>query len=206
MPSESRAHVWSDSELLRAAVQRILGSPIFQRTHRLSQLLAYVLERTAERDFDSLKESVIGERVFNRPAAYNPAEDNIVRSNIHQLRLKLAEYYATAGTADPWRVSIPKGSYGLVLEKHVRAIDSQVVGSALPSVPAPKPWPLRQIAISCSIAVIAAAIIFAVYLGGRQAKAAKTNPPRSLLSLLAPDPGQELTVVVPDANLQLYQR
>ncbi|HEX7359790.1 MAG TPA: hypothetical protein VF283_04800 [Bryobacteraceae bacterium] len=206
MLSANRASAGSDVDLLRSAVQQILGSSIFQRTHRLSQLLCYVLERTAERDFDSLKESVIGARVFNRPAAYNPAEDNIVRSNIHQLRLKLAEYYATVGATDPWRVSIPKGSYGLVLEEHARAIESQVVGSASPSVSAPKAWPLRQIAISSLIAVLAASVIFVIYLGGKQAKAAKTNPPKSLLSLLVPDPGQQLTVVVPDGNLQLYER
>jgi hypothetical protein len=162
MSSEGRADGGSDSERLRSAVQRILGSSIFQRTHRLSQLLAYVLERTAERDFDSLKESVIGERVFNRPAAYNPAEDNIVRSNIHQLRLKLAEYYATAGAADPWRVSIPKGSYGLVLEERPPVIEPRGAGSASPSNAAAKAWPLRQIVISCSVAVIAAVVISAV--------------------------------------------
>ncbi|MGH9581878.1 MAG: hypothetical protein ACRD4O_02940 [Bryobacteraceae bacterium] len=192
------------------AVQRVLDSSTFQRAYRLSQLLAYMTERSLERDFDSLKEHVIGQRVFNRPAAYNSAEDNIVRSNIHQLRLKLGEYYATAGAADPWRIAVPKGSYGLVVEQYPpvepSVTESRGAEFAAPPTPAARTWPVRRIAISSSMAVIAAAIVLAVYLGGKPVRAAKADPPNCLLRLLAPNPGQRLTVVVPDANLQLYQR
>lgn len=196
-----------DSKILLLAVQAVLDSPIFQRAHRLSQLLTYMTERTAERDLESLKECAIGHRVFNRPAGYNPAEDNIVRSNVHQLRLKLKEYYATTGEADPWRVAVPKGSYVLVVDRRLAdaaASEPRVVDSA--SHPAAgRMWSLRGIAISLSMALFAAVLVLAAYLGGKPVRASKA-PARCLLELLAPDPGQRLTVVVPDANLQLYQR
>ena len=87
-----------DAEILSRAVKEILDSPSFQRSHRLSQLLGYLAERTVEQDFVALKECAIGHRVFSRPATYNAAEDNIVRSNIHQLRLKLGEILRRHGS------------------------------------------------------------------------------------------------------------
>lgn len=206
MSSGCRAEAGADTEVLSSAVQRILDSSVFQRAHRLSQLLAYLAERTSERDFDSLKEHVIGYRVFNRPAAYNPAEDNIVRSNIHQLRLKLGDYYATAGASDPWRVAVPKGSYALALGPHASAPQPRQTEPPVPPVFKPGARPLRQIAVLFFMAALAAVLLFAIYSGGRPVKAAKTNVPDCLLHLLVPHPGQRLSVVVPDANVQLYQR
>jgi hypothetical protein len=200
----------ADSEILSVSVREILDSPIFQRAHRLSQLLAYMAERTAERDLDSLKECAIGHRVFNRPAAYSSAEDNIVRSNIHQLRLKLGEYYATTGAADPWRVVVPKGSYVLVVERRqpedACVSESREAEFGSPPVSAARAWLVRRIAISSSIVLFGVAVLLAIYVIERPVKAAKMNPASCLLDLLAPTPGQRLTIVVPDANVQLYQR
>lgn len=203
MSSGSRAGAAAESEALSEAVQRILDSSIFQRARRLSQLLAYMAERTSEHDFDSLKEHVIGHRVFNRPAAYNPAEDNIVRSNVHQLRLKLAEYNAIAGSSELWRVTVPKGSYALALEPPAVS-ESRASDSTPPTLTAP--WPFRRIVISSSVVVMAVAVVLAIYFFAKPARASKASVPNCLLHLLAPHPGQRLTVVTPDANVQTYQR
>jgi hypothetical protein len=206
---DAKRPVAPDSEALSLAVQRILASSIFQRTHRLSQLLAYMAERTLEQDFESLKEAVIGHRVFHRPADYNPAEDNIVRSNMHQLRLKLAEYYATTGRTDPWRVSVPKGSYGLVIEPRPAedppAMESPEAASLSHTVHA-KTGSARRMAVSGSLVLLAVALILAAYLISKPVRAARPSTARCLLGLLVPNPGQRLMVVVPDANVQLYQR
>src|SRR5690242_405127 len=104
------------AETLQAAVDHVLSSPAFQRSRRLYELLSYLTEQTLKGDSEALKESVIGHRLFGRPANYSAAEDNIVRSNVRQLRLKLEEFYLSEGIQDKSRVMIPKGSYGVVLQ------------------------------------------------------------------------------------------
>ena len=56
-----------------------------------------------------------------------------------------------------------------------------------------------------SLAVIVAVCLL-VYLGTRKVAFAEWDSPRCLLTLLAPNPGQRLMVVAPDATVQLYQR
>lgn len=207
MSAEARV----DSTHLQGSVEQVLASPQFKRSHRLSELLSYLAKHTSSSDLDSLKETVIGERVFHRSPQYNPAEDNIVRSNVHQLRLKLKEYYATAGASDPWCVTIPKGSYLLVLEERHRATERDAGNAASPAplVSAGSPrrgarilWLATALIAGCLVAAIA----FGIYLAVTPARAVKTGAPDSLLTLIAPHPGQRLLVVVPDANLQLYER
>jgi hypothetical protein len=91
-----------------AAIGSILESHVFQRTHRLSELLGFLAERTLKGDGQPVKEAEIGHFVFGRPPGYNTSDDTIVRANIRQLRMKLDEYYQSEGLQDPWRVSIPK--------------------------------------------------------------------------------------------------
>ena len=53
-----------------------------------------------------------------------------------RLRLKLAEYYASEGAADPIVVKIPKGSYHLTFEARPVEPDGTSESSA-PAAPAP---------------------------------------------------------------------
>ena len=196
--------VQPDSKILSSAVREILGSRFFQRSYRLSQLLAYLAEQTLKQDFESLKECVIGHHVFHRPATYNPAEDNIVRANIHQLRSKLSEYYTTTGAADIWRITVPKGSYALSLERWPGEAASPAETPEAErfrySVPLVRKWTHRRIAVS-SFLVVIAAFCLSVYVGSQSKGASRIKPATCLLDLLAPNPGQRLTVVVPDANV-----
>lgn len=54
---------------LSLAPHRILASKVFERTHRLSELLGYLAEQTGKGDLQALKEAVIGQKVFGRQAA-----------------------------------------------------------------------------------------------------------------------------------------
>lgn len=184
---------------LQAAVDRILSSSCFHRSRRLYELLGYLTEQTLKGDSDSLKESVIGHRLFGRPTDYSAAEDNIVRSNVRQLRLKLEEFYLTEGIEDTSRVTIPKGSYGVVLQQV--ATPSGYTVSNLQQNALPKTANIKRrliVAVSVAACVVMGLMLF---LSARRAHA-----PNSLLGLLSPDPGRRLLVVVPDANVQLYQR
>jgi hypothetical protein len=97
-------------------VQRVAASASFQRSPRLRELLLYICERAIQNRPEELREQLIGRGVFGRKADYNPAEDNIVRVEIRQLRKRLDEYFSTEGKDEPNVVVIPKGAYVPVLE------------------------------------------------------------------------------------------
>lgn len=187
---------------LQLAVDRVLASSCFQRSPRLQELLTYLAEQTLKGDSDALKESVIGHRLFKRPIDYSAAEDNIVRSNVRQLRLKLEEFYSSEGGVDGCRVTIPKGSYGVVLQENVALAQPPVVDNP-EKEEASKSSPISRRLLFIAVAswVLCAALVLVLLLSQR-----KGHVPSSLLGLLAPQPGRRLLVVVPDANVQLYQR
>src|SRR5215472_10523911 len=89
----------------------ILASPEFARSDRMCRFLRFVVERTLSGEEDSLKESVIGVRVFDREIGYDPKTDAIVRVEARRLRTKLAEYQAQTGADDPFWIVLPKGGY-----------------------------------------------------------------------------------------------
>ncbi len=184
---------------LLQAVHEVLSSPSFQRSPRLRQLLTYIAENTIKGDTDSLKEPVIGQRVFSRPATYSAAEDNIVRSNVRQLRAKLDEYYAGPGATATHRLAIPKGSYSLLL---VAAREPAPKSPIVPRRTFARRWTLAALSLA-AISLLGSAFV----LGRRTAPPAPTSGQSlCLLNLLNPTPGQRLLVVVPDSGVQLYQR
>jgi hypothetical protein len=168
---------------LAAAVDAVLSSQTFERTHRLLLLLKYLRDSTLAGDAGALKESVIGQRVFGRPADYCAADDNIVRSSIRQLRMKLEEYYAAEGARAVWRVTVPKGSYSLHLE---------------PAPDSGRPHWRRAVPAALALLVVVAALMWLVRSVGPRTR-------DCLLALLDPGPGQRLLIVGSDPNVQLYQ-
>src|SRR5690349_2396991 len=96
-------------------VQRVAASSSFQRSPRLRELLIYICDRAIQNRPEELREQLIGRGVFGRKPDYNPAEDNIVRVEMRQLRKRLEEYFATEGKDEPFLILIPKGAYLPVL-------------------------------------------------------------------------------------------
>ena len=68
-------------------------------------------ERSIHGHPEDLTEHRIGSVVFGKPADYSPTEDSSVRVHVRQLRLKLHEYFDSAGRNSPIVVEIPKGAY-----------------------------------------------------------------------------------------------
>lgn len=177
------------------AVQKVLANAGFQRSHRLSQLLSYIAERTLACDLDALKEPVIGQRVFSRPADYSSGDDNIVRVSVRQLRRKLEDYYAADGAQDEIRLVIPKGSYALEFQ----SLAAQGAGISTEVRSGQRNfWPF----IATAIAGICVGGLLAGLLLPRKAA---PRPSTALLSLIAPAEGQRLLVVVPDFGIQTYR-
>ena len=104
------------AEDVRAALERVLRSPVFANAGRLSRMLRFLVDRTLAGEAGQLKEYVVGVEVFDRPADYDPRLDSIVRVEARRLRAKLAEYYDGDGRADPVRFRLPKGGYVPTIE------------------------------------------------------------------------------------------
>ena len=105
-------------------VQRIVASPGFMNSSRLSAFLLYVSKQCLIGESGGLNERSIGEVVFERSRGYDPRDDNIVRSHASRLRLRLQEYFEQEGASEPLQVSIPRGSYSPVFGPVDSALDT----------------------------------------------------------------------------------
>ena len=97
--------------LHRETVQRILVSPTFARSERLSALLTYVCEMALTGRESELNEQRLGQAVFGRSPAYDSSADGIVRTQASRLRQRLDLFYEQEGRDEAVRVLIPKGGY-----------------------------------------------------------------------------------------------
>jgi hypothetical protein len=105
-------------EQQRLLVERILGSVLFRKSHKLAAFLKFICEQQQLGKADTINEQRIGTEVFGRSEGYHMGDDSIVRSQARFLRLRLQEYFATEGRDEPVLLVVPKGSY--VPEFHYR--------------------------------------------------------------------------------------
>jgi TolB-like protein len=99
------------AEVVREQLSRILASTAFDASGRNRQFLSFIVEQTIAGNADRIKAYSIATDVFHRGKDFDPQLDSIVRIEAGRLRRSLEHYYLTAGTDDPVRITIPKGSY-----------------------------------------------------------------------------------------------
>ena len=90
---------------------RVRSSPQLQKAPRLQALLLYVCECALRSPGRHIGEEQIGVAVFGRAAGYDTGVDPIVRVQVSQLRRKLEHHFLADGSAEPWVIDLPKGSY-----------------------------------------------------------------------------------------------
>src|SRR5215472_14892936 len=78
---------------VREQLARVVNSPGFVSSARLTRFLSHIVNRTIDGDLDSLKEFSIAMEVFDRTADYDPNIDAIVRAEARRLSSKLKAYY-----------------------------------------------------------------------------------------------------------------
>ncbi len=98
-------------DTLLAQVMKMLRSPAFSRSPRLSRFLKFSVEQTLINRQDNLKEYSIGLEVFERPESFDPRMDSIVRVVARRLRTVVEAYYADVGREDAVIISFRSGSY-----------------------------------------------------------------------------------------------
>ncbi|WP_047498363.1 hypothetical protein [Terriglobus sp. TAA 43] len=147
-------------------IQRIVETPGFVRSPRLSSFLLYISRQSLSGHTAGLNEQTIGEAVFERPIGYDSRDDNIVRSHASRLRTRLDTYFHEEGNAEPLRVSVPRGSYVPVFERVsmdspallVESIAVHTSGTAAPSVERRAKWQ-RTVWIGAAVVVVVGCLL-----------------------------------------------
>src|ERR1051326_2843111 len=99
-------------QAIEEQVSRLLASPVFSKSDRMSRFLRFIVDRTVAGQGADLKEYTIALEVFDKDDSFDPRIDPTVRSEARRLRAKLAEYYESAD--DRILIELPKGSYAAV--------------------------------------------------------------------------------------------
>ena len=92
-------------------VERILATPDFERSPRLSEFLRHICQLALEGRSGDINEQYLGEIVFGRPPGYDSSADSIVRSHALRLRHRLELYFSSEGAHEPLQIEIPRGGY-----------------------------------------------------------------------------------------------
>jgi hypothetical protein len=93
-------------------LQRVLDSRVFEKSAALRRLLLYLWgHRSAD-----INEYAIATEALDRREDFDPRTDAAVRVQIARLRQKLKEFYDEEGASSAWRITIPLGSYQVILD------------------------------------------------------------------------------------------
>ena len=199
-----------------ALLQRILASEEFQRAAQLRILLQHVTKAAILTPQLVRGEYDLAVEVLGRRRDFDPADDNIVRSQFSQLRRKLAHYFDNEGKHESLVLEIPKRSYRPIF----RPIESPEP-APLPLEPVTPPiehidpgWPpppsvwvkvgpiLLLLSIVLGLGVIWLSLNRMPSPAVKEDKSADGN---AFLHFLSRSEG-EVTVVIPDTSLVLIQQ
>jgi hypothetical protein len=100
-----------DQEICWALLERVAAGSQLKRAARLQELLFYIGKRSLKDGSGSVHEQQIGVEVFRRPKGYDTSADNIVRTNMSDLRKRIESYFESEGVDETLIMEIPRGSY-----------------------------------------------------------------------------------------------
>jgi hypothetical protein len=191
----------SDPESLQALAHRIRATGALGRSQLIQKLFDFLIECSATGR--APKETEVAIEVFGKDTGFDVAQDAMVRVYVHKLRRKLEEYYSAAGHSDPFKLTIPRGAYLIVVHERDAAPATEdlteppsplVAGAPLPRPRAPRRW---------MVPLLAASLVINLGLAGgllwHSHRAAPANPVRSspMWSRML-DSGRPLWVVLGD--------
>jgi hypothetical protein len=117
-----------------ALLERIAASPQLKRATRLQELLFYIAKRSLNDHSETVHEQQIGVEVFRRPDGYDTSADNIVRTNVSDLRKRIEAYFDSDGSDEALILEIPRGSYVPVFKSRpVEQVPPTTIAIAAPS-------------------------------------------------------------------------
>src|SRR4030088_1631095 len=92
-------------------LDEIVKGPAFKGSPRSQAFLNHVVMKALHGDSEDLRERSIGIALFERPAAYDTADDAIVRVTASDVRKRLLQHYGNIGAESKIRIGLPPGSY-----------------------------------------------------------------------------------------------
>jgi hypothetical protein len=195
-------------------VQRIVDSPHFCKSPRLSRLLLYLSEQTLLDRIDLLTEQTIAIMVFERKADFDPGVDTIVRSHMVRLRQRLDQYAAEFPAVCPVRVTVPKGEYVVRFEctattfpQPMAADLSSETPTAQGQSPSPSRRTLNPLAWLCGVmGLVIVVLIAALYMNHTTRKLTETPAVTHPLWSYFFQSHQVITFVAADNGLVLLHR
>ncbi len=95
----------------RQALETLLASGEFHRSPNLEKILRYLCHQYFQGKGNLVKEYSIATEALDRKEDFDPKRDSIVRVEMHRLRRRLKDYYASKGAANPIRITLPDKSY-----------------------------------------------------------------------------------------------
>jgi adenylate cyclase len=101
----------TSQEAISHQLELMLSSTDFTATPQQAAFFKFVVKRTLEGNADTIKGYTVATEVFGRRSDFDQSIDPIVSIQASRLRRALERYYETAGTSDPVRIDIPKGTY-----------------------------------------------------------------------------------------------
>jgi hypothetical protein len=134
----------------RSHVRQVVASPAFKGSRRSQQFLQFVVDNALDGHFGELKERNLGIKLFDRPPAYNTADDAIVRVTACDVRKRLLQYYSEVDSGSEFRIELPPGSYIPEFQRTPVVLPQPLAEAAEPFVlpPAIEEKPSRKFAAS----------------------------------------------------------
>src|ERR1043166_754714 len=95
----------SQTQAVRAELNRLLESNAFRTSQRCREFLEYIVEHTINGPSGTLKERSIGVEIFQLPQDFDTGQHSIVRVTANEVRKKLAQHYlAENGSHHPDKI------------------------------------------------------------------------------------------------------
>ncbi len=149
-------------EAVQAELDRILASPGFRFSERLSRFLKFAIEQRLAGNAGQLKESVLAVEIFDRQATYDSRVDSVVRVEARRLREKLDKYYRTEGVNDTVIINLPKGTYVPAVALRPPPVSPETRPAARP-----RHVPLWLVLVSAA-ALVLVAVALTTWIDGRR--------------------------------------
>ena len=172
----------ADLETVREQVGRILSSSSFRNSKRFPAFLRYTVEH-ALTSTEPLKERTIGHEVFSRDAAYDTAQDPVVRMTAAEVRKRLTQYYLLPEHRQELLISYLPGSY---VPEFSQRSEPAVVDSAAAAAPASLSPFRSRLPVSLLAALALAAGVIATVATMEVIKGRGTAAPDAVARFWAP--------------------
>lgn len=151
-------------------LERIASSSHVKRAARLQELLLYLGKCSLKDRVQTIHEQRIGVQVFGRADDYDTSDDNIVRTNMSELRKRVGAYFEGEGANESLLVEIPRGSYVPVFRyrptkpQTATEVSTTSPGAAIPTPQSIGSAPATEIARPQNlwVALLAALVIVAL--------------------------------------------